>query len=68
MDDPIYRPKKAMAYLDIGRSALYARVRSGELPAPIKFSPRVSGWRKSVLDAYIKQRETVGMLAEQAAA
>jgi len=67
MDDPIYRPKKAMEYLGVQRTALYQWVRDGLLTAPIKLGPRASGWRKSTLDNFIKQREAASVPAEQAA-
>ena len=57
MDDPIYRPKKAMEYLDVKRTTLYQWVRTGILVAPIKLGPRARGWRKSQLDAFIASRQ-----------
>lgn len=64
MDDPILRPKQAMALLGIKRSALYAWVKSGLLVKPIKLGRRATGWRKSQLDAFIEERRTAEQAAE----
>jgi prophage regulatory protein len=57
MEDPIYRPKQAMSYLGVQRTALYQWVRNGLLAAPIKLGPRARGWRKSTLDKFIESRQ-----------
>lgn len=62
MDDPIIRPRQARRLLGIGNTTLYKLVKDGALPAPMKISPRASGWRKSVLDAYIAKREAAGQV------
>ena len=56
MDDPIIRPRQARRLLGIGNTTLYKLIKDGHLSAPIKISTRASGWRKSVLDAYIEMR------------
>ena len=64
MDDPILRPKQAMALLGISRTALYEWVKSGLLVKPTKLGPRAVGWRKSQLDAFIEERRTAEQAAE----
>lgn len=57
MDDPIIRPRQARRLLGIGNTTLYKLVKDGKLPPPIKITERASGWRKSVLDAFLAHRE-----------
>ena len=53
-NDRIMRPEQAAAKLGIkSRSPLYALVRAGRLPPPIKLSSRVVGWRESTLNEFI---------------
>ena len=56
-DRAIIRPREAAEYLGIGRSTLYRYVNEGVLPRPIKIGPQVTGWRLSVLDDFLRQRE-----------
>lgn len=62
MDDPIIRPRQARRLLGIGNTTLYKLVKDGQLAPPIRISPRASGWRKSVLDAYVAKREAAGQV------
>lgn len=59
-DRAIIRPREAAEYLGIGRSTLYRYVDAGVLPRPIKIGPQVTGWRLSVLDDFLHQRERDG--------
>ena len=43
--------------LNIGRSTVWAWVKAGLLPAPIKLGPRVSVWRASDIENFIQQQE-----------
>ncbi len=38
------------------KSAIYAGVKNGTFPAPIKLGPRAVGWLKSEIDAWISDR------------
>ena len=54
--DPILRPREAVEYIGYQPSTMtpvYALVRAGRLPPPIKISSRCVGWRRSVLDAFV---------------
>jgi len=39
--------------LPLGRSTIWAKVKQGELPPPVKLSQRVTAWRYSDILAYI---------------
>lgn len=56
--DPIYQTTEAarlLGYKD--RHSLWRLVREGKLPPPIKLTQRRSGWKKSVLNRFIRERE-----------
>lgn len=57
MDDPIFRPRDAAAYLGIGLTMLYELVKAKKLPRPLKVGHRASGWRRSALNAYLDSRQ-----------
>ena len=40
----------------ISRSSLYAKVKQGKFPAPVKLGERASGWIEDEIDAWIEQR------------
>lgn len=56
----IIRPREAAAYLGIAKSTLYRMIERGDIPRPIKLSAQVTGWRLSVLDQFITQRQASG--------
>jgi prophage regulatory protein len=37
------------------RSTLFARVKSGTFPAPVKIGPRMAGWPPAVVEAWVDQ-------------
>lgn len=41
---------------DIGRSTIYAWIRSGRLPPPIRLGPRFSVWRDSDISDFIERQ------------
>lgn len=43
--------------LPFSKSTLYAKIKAGELPPPIKLGPRISVWRKSDIIAFIEKGE-----------
>ncbi len=55
-DDPILRPKDAADYLGLSKGTLYKLVRGGELPKPISVWGRVTGIRRSHLNAFLERR------------
>ena len=42
--------------LTLGRSAIYAMVRRGEFPAPLKIGPRASRWPADVVENWLQDR------------
>lgn len=42
-----------LARVGLGRSTLYAMVKAGTFPAPIKLSPRCVRWRASDVEAWL---------------
>lgn len=46
--------------LGISKTSVWAHVRSGLLPAPLKFGPRMSRWRLSDINAVIARAEEAG--------
>jgi prophage regulatory protein len=58
--DRIIRACHAGTKLGVGRSTVYAWVKQGVLPPPIKLGRRASGWRESTLDAFLAQRRAAG--------
>ncbi len=39
----------------ISRSSLYAKVKQGKFPAPVKLGERASGWIEDEIDEWIEQ-------------
>lgn len=57
-DDRILRPPAAAAKLGYkSRTAVYALVREGRLPPPLKISTRNVGWRESTLNKFLESCE-----------
>ncbi|WP_331297196.1 helix-turn-helix transcriptional regulator [Methylobacterium hispanicum] len=57
MNDRLIRRAEAASFLGIGVSTLDRMIASGRMPQPIKMSPRVVGWRESVLQSLLDERE-----------
>ncbi|MGE0156171.1 MAG: helix-turn-helix transcriptional regulator [Geobacter sp.] len=55
--DPVLRPRRACAYLDISRATLYRLIQAGKLPPPLKLSTQARGWRLSVLNSLLSDAE-----------
>lgn len=43
--------------LPFGESTLWTKVRSGDFPAPVKLSDRITAWKKSDIVAWMKSKE-----------
>jgi predicted DNA-binding transcriptional regulator AlpA len=54
----IFRPRQARKYFGLGHSQIALKVKSGELPPPIKLSPSGSavGWLGSQIIEYHRTR------------
>lgn len=53
MNDRLIRRAEAAAFLAVGVSTLDRMVGDGRLPAPIKLSARIVGWRESTLEQFL---------------
>lgn len=47
---------RVMQKVPLGKSTIYAYVKAGKMPAPIKIGDRAVGWIESEIDAWIKER------------
>jgi predicted DNA-binding transcriptional regulator AlpA len=59
INDPLITRKQARENYFAGVSGRTLRrwEAEGKLPPPIRVSPRVQGWRKSILDGFLAARE-----------
>ena len=44
----------------LGRSSIYAGVKAGTFPAPVRLSARAVGWREEDIDKWVSERVKVG--------
>lgn len=58
--DRVLRPWQLAMKLGCHRITLYNWVKRGMLPAPIRLSPRVVGWRESDIEAWLARRSQEG--------
>lgn len=49
------REKQVRKLIPVAHSTLWAWVRAGKFPAPLKLSDRITVWRGSDVQAFIKQ-------------
>jgi len=54
----IIRLPKVREMVGLGRSSVYANIKLGKFPAPIKLGARASGWILSEVEAWISARIT----------
>ena len=52
----LLRLPQVQAIVPYSRSTIYAKVASGEFPAPVKLGPRASAWVESEILAYAEER------------
>ena len=46
-----------------GKSSIYAGVKTGDFPAPVRLSARAVGWRESDIERWISERVKTGCAA-----
>lgn len=51
------RLPEVLKLIPVGKSTLWAGVKSGRFPAPVKLGPRVSAWRREDIQAWIESRK-----------
>ncbi|AXK40692.1 helix-turn-helix transcriptional regulator [Crenobacter cavernae] len=52
----IMRLPEVLRRIGLSRSSLYAKIKTGDFPAPIKLGPRSNGWNSAIVEAWIAQR------------
>ncbi|PKY11545.1 hypothetical protein B1757_03835 [Acidithiobacillus marinus] len=57
-DDIIQRNPEVQFRVKASRSTIYAWVKQGIFPKPVKIGPRAVGWRKSDIDEWLSSRES----------
>lgn len=63
--DPFVRLPEVRRLLAMGTSKIYAEMKDGRLPRPIKLSTRFVAWRQSWIVQYQKDREAEHEAAQQ---
>lgn len=49
----VLRLNQVLEKVGVGKTALYARIKTDGFPRPIKLGPSLSGWVESEVDAWI---------------
>ena len=58
MTNEILRKPRVLALIGIGNTSLYAAIKRGDFPAPVKLGLRAVGWRRSDIENWLASRET----------
>jgi prophage regulatory protein len=58
MTNEILRKPRVLAIIGIGNTSLYAAIKRGDFPAPVKLGARAVGWRRSDIENWLASRET----------
>lgn len=53
----IIRPSQVPNVLGVCRTTAYRWIKKGLLPRPIRLGENAVGWRRSTLDAWLRERE-----------
>lgn len=61
MNDRILRFHEVARLVGLGRTTIYAGIKAGTFPAPVKLSAHAVGWRSSTIAAWIASREAAGV-------
>ena len=56
----LLRLPTAMMRCGLGRSSIYAGVKNGTFPAPVRLSARAVGWREEEIDRWVSERVKTG--------
>jgi prophage regulatory protein len=57
--ESIWKKPKVIAETGLGNTALYAKVKTGDFPKPVKLGKRAVGWYRSEVVQWINSRRTV---------
>lgn len=58
MEDRYIRIKELAPMLSLGESTIYRLIKENKFPKQIKLTERTSVWRLSVINEWIKERES----------
>lgn len=60
--DPIVPREQARRdyLMGVHRMTVFRWIKSGRLPAPIRITKKTTGWRRSVLEAFVRSLEQEG--------
>jgi len=58
MPEEIWRLRRVLSVIGMGRSWLYDEIGKGRFPAPMKLGVRAVGWRRSDVEAWLHSRKT----------
>lgn len=56
----LLRLPRVMDITALGKSSIYACVKSGTFPTPVRLSVRAVGWREDDIDKWVSERVNVG--------
>ena len=59
MSEKILRRTAVEEWVGLGRSTIYAMMKAGTFPKPVKLGARAVGWRESDVLDWLNSRETV---------
>ncbi|HDR9017870.1 AlpA family transcriptional regulator [Burkholderia multivorans] len=54
--DQVMRMKDVVKKIGLCRATVYAMIKRGEFPRPIRIGERATGWRESELEAWLAKR------------
>jgi len=57
----LLRLPRVMDITALGKSSIYAGVKSGTFPTPVRLSARAVGWREEDLEKWVSERVKVGV-------
>ena len=55
-DAAMIRPAELCAWLDIGRTTLWRKVKDGNFPKPVKVTDRITAWSMGTVRAWLLTR------------
>ena len=58
--DPVLEMGQVQVIVSYSTSQLYRMMKAGLFPTPIKLGPGRVGWRRSVVEAWLRSRELIG--------
>lgn len=54
--EPLLKIEDVIAYLGIGKSAIYENIKAGRFPGPIRITPNAVRWRRGDIDRWLSQK------------